>query len=211
MHWPYSMSIILSGFGSLALFYALRFWKKPAKQFVDYVKLVLVLSFSLRALVVLFHWPFRLPLDLISFGAFLLWLFFEGIHYFFPDTDIETGEKKDGKRRYDYPKMVSNFVLVLASMGVILGSLAKLMHWQASNMLLFGGLGLWALWYGISLIKRKQKIATVLFMGALLLIIGVLFKYNHMEHTNKLLLGALTIGVIGFAIDLLSNTKNDSE
>ncbi len=131
MHWPLQTELTLVSVFGLAMFYSFRFYNKIDKGLIDYIKLFLVLGWSLNAVNKVLH--------LISFSDFfgflpyviLIWLLItRGISY----TEL-FGELKLKKSE----KVIYTFVFLIAVVSIFLGGLFKTMHWPYASIILIVG------------------------------------------------------------------------
>jgi len=120
MHWPYANQLMLPAVSGILIFYTIRFLLKETKERLDYVKLLLVLTWSLHYLITVFH-LFYLPefvvyIPLILFGW---WFIEEGINYF-----------KNSRFKVGSAGKIMFTTFVLMSIGfIIIGALFKIQHW----------------------------------------------------------------------------------
>lgn len=127
MEWPQASNIMLFGFFAIGILYVFRFLKKPTRQFIDYTKLVLVVFWATNGIFRVLEFPYALFFQIISAIAFVTWFVMEGTAYFL-----------DGDRRAknSISQILWNCVLVLGTLGVISGSLLKLLNWDYAIHLL---------------------------------------------------------------------------
>lgn len=126
-HWPFANLIIISSFCGLILFYPLRFAAKSQKKFIDYVKLVFILFWSVSGIFTILHLPYAIIFHSISSASFIIWFFMEGFSYF-------TGDENS--------KNSSAVILQIAFVTVVIGVIFKIQHWPYDTILLCIGLGL---------------------------------------------------------------------
>lgn len=129
--WPYAKDIILYGFVVVGFLYVIRFFKKPKKQFVDYIKLVLVSFWAIYGVLTILDFPYALFFLIIMAFTFVMWFVMEGTAYFLDD---------DRKAKNSTYQILWNFVLVLGTLGVISGSLLQILNWYYAIHLLSVGI-----------------------------------------------------------------------
>lgn len=135
-HWPYANLIIVSAFIAIALLYSFRFGNKEKKILLDYIKLSLVVFWSVNGIFTILHLPYKVIFQLIASISFILWLLLEGISYF---------KQSQETVKTDLSKIISNGIFVVASMLTIAGIMFKIMHWPGAAYLLISGLLLGAI------------------------------------------------------------------
>lgn len=133
LEWPYATKIVFVGFAALGLFYAIRFTVKAEKRFLDYIKLVLVSFWSLYGIFTVMNFPYTLFFLTMTAIAFVLWFVIEGTAYFLDE---------DRRTQNTLYHILWNCVLVIGTLGVISGSLLKILHWDYSFHLLSLGITL---------------------------------------------------------------------
>jgi len=131
LEWPYANKILLAGFAALGVLYALRFFSKSEKEFLDYNKLVLVSFWSLYGIFNVMNFPYTLIFLIMTATAFLLWFVMEGTAYFLDE---------DRRATNSLYHILWNCALVLGTLGVIAGSLLKILHWDYALHLLSLGI-----------------------------------------------------------------------
>lgn len=131
LEWPYATKILLTGFAALGLLYALRFFAKTEKRVLDFIKLVLVSFWSLYGVFTVMNFPYTLFFLTMTSIAFVLWFIMEGTAYFLDE---------DRRAQNSLYHILWNCALVLGTLGVISGSLLKILHWDYSFHLLSLGI-----------------------------------------------------------------------
>ncbi len=121
MEWPNASNIMLFGFFSIGILYVFRFLKKPTRQFIDYTKLVLVVFWATNGIFRVLEFSYALFFQIISAIAFVTWFVMEGTAYFLDE---------DRRAKNSISQILWNCVLVLGTLGVISGSLLKLLNWD---------------------------------------------------------------------------------
>ena len=58
-HYPYANLIVVFGFSSIAILYLLRFLYKKPKKLIDFLKLLLVLFWTINGILSLLHFPYN--------------------------------------------------------------------------------------------------------------------------------------------------------
>jgi len=134
-HWPGANIIIVSSFSAIGILYLVRFIYKPQKKPIDYIKVILVLSWSINGVVTVLHLPYHVIFKLVTPATFLIWVFLEGLSYFNEEKNMT-----QSKRQYILNGLYS-VAVVLTMFGIIF----KIMHWPGAVPVLIGGVGLAAL------------------------------------------------------------------
>ncbi len=129
--WPYAKEIILYSFSVIGVLYVVRFLKKPQKQFVDYTKLVLVTFWSIYGVLTILDFSYTLFFLIIMAITFVMWFVMEGTAYFLDE---------DRRSKNSSYQILWNFALVLGTLGVISGSLLRILNWDYSVHLLSLGI-----------------------------------------------------------------------
>lgn len=135
-HLPYDMEMLNLSLGLMFISYIFRFSFKKEKLFLDYLKLVLVLSWSIQAALHLNHLPYRLPFAIVSAASFIFWFGYEGPFGYFKRPSKSDSFKK---------KIIPSFLYPLSIIPIVLGALFKLMHWPMAGILLILGFSFLAL------------------------------------------------------------------
>jgi lysylphosphatidylglycerol synthetase-like protein (DUF2156 family) len=129
-HWPYATEIILSAFLSIGILYPFRFWKKPEKKFLDYIKLILVVFWSVNGIFRALDFAYTLFFQIVIAISFLIWIILEGTAYFLDE---------DRKAKNTRSQVLWNFAMVLGTLAIIAGSLLNILGWQfAIPLMIFG-------------------------------------------------------------------------
>ena len=128
---PYAPEIMLLGFSAIGLLYSIRFIKKGEKKFIDYTKLVLIVFWTSNGIFRVLNFPYTLFFQVITAVAFIIWFVMEGTAYFLDD---------DRRAENNIRQIVWNFALVLGTLGVIAGSILKLLDWDYAVHLLSVGI-----------------------------------------------------------------------
>ena len=126
----YSSQIMFVAFLSIGILYTLRFWKKPKKLFLDYVKLTLVFFWTTNGIFRIMDLPYTIIFQIIIGITFVTWFIMEGSAYFMDDRRVSKNNTY---------QLLWNFAMVLGTMALIVGSLLKILHWEYSTHLLVLG------------------------------------------------------------------------
>ena len=130
LQWPYAIGIIFFGFLSLGILYTLRFRKKQNKEYVDYVKLILVLFWSTNGILRVLDFPYTLFFQIMTAITFIIWFVMEGTAYFL---------NEDRKGKNNLNQILWNCIMVIGTLAIIAGSLFKILEWAyAVPVLIFG-------------------------------------------------------------------------
>lgn len=130
LQWPYAMGITFIGFLAIGVLYAIRFWNKGQKQYVDYVKLILVLFWTTNGLLRILDFPYTLFFQIVTAIAFIIWFVMEGTAYFL---------NEDRRVKNSISQILWNCAMVIGTLAVISGSLLKILEWAfAIPLLVFG-------------------------------------------------------------------------
>ena len=128
---PFASKMLLVAFASLGILYTIRFFNKKEKEFIDFNKLALVSFWSLYGVFTILNFPYTLFFLIMTAIAFVLWFVMEGTAYFLDE---------DRRAKNSLYHILWNFALVLGTLGVIAGSLLKILHWDYSIHLLSLGI-----------------------------------------------------------------------
>lgn len=141
MHWPYGNLIITVSFILISILYFFRFFNKSKKILLDYAKLLLVFSFSIRGIIITLHLPFKDVFNIIALIAALAWLLLGGHKDYYGNSSVSNNKYFRGS------------VIGIGSIVIIVGALFKMMHWPGASIMLIVGLSLVALFYLITALK----------------------------------------------------------
>lgn len=133
LEWPYATEVILFGFANTGILYIFRFYQKKEKHFLAYVKLVLVLSWTLNGVLRALDFQNTLLLQILVGLSFMTWFVMEGTAYFL-DEDRKAKNKKI--------QVLWNFAMVIGALAIIAGSLLNVMNWKFAIPLLVLGITL---------------------------------------------------------------------
>lgn len=145
MHWPFVDEIRMIASLIIVVFYPLRFAKKTSKNWLDYIKLLLAISFIFNLLSLKSFENIQL---FIQSTLFMIWFFNEGFFYFSYQTifhkkerssqDILDVEDRDIQKSTFLPLVDTAFILCIAIS--VAGALFRIMHWPYSAYLLIIGM-----------------------------------------------------------------------
>ena len=128
---PYANEVLLASFFGIGILYSIRFFKKRDKRFVDYVKLVLVIFWTVNGIFRIMEFPYTIVFQVVIAVSFLTWFFLEGTAYFLDE---------DRRTKNSSYQILWNFALVFGTLGIISGSLLRILHWEYSIHLLSLGI-----------------------------------------------------------------------
>ncbi len=129
--WPYAKEIVLYSFIAIGVLYTIRFFQKNEKQFIDFTKLALVTFFSLYGIFTILEFPYTLFFLVLMAITFVMWFVMEGTAYFLDD---------DRRAKNSIYQILWNCALVVGTLGVISGSLLKILNWDYAVHILSIGL-----------------------------------------------------------------------
>ncbi|WP_422350077.1 GldL-related protein [Flagellimonas sp.] len=128
LHWPFAPTILAAGIVGIGVFYAIRFYQKRRKTLMDYSKLALVITFLLHYSFRIFHLAYG-TIFTYTFQCCLLVfliLYFKDVFFSSGQSTLETTDNKESKTKYQ----LKYFLYALAGVGIIVGSIVKILHWQ---------------------------------------------------------------------------------
>ena len=131
LEWPLASQIMLLSFVSIGILYIIRFWKKPAVLFIDYVKLILVVFWTTNGVFRIMDFPYTIIFQVIIAVTFVIWFIMEGTAYFLDD---------DRRAKNSNGQLAWNFSMVIGTLSIIAGSLMKLLNWEFAIPLLIMGI-----------------------------------------------------------------------
>jgi len=129
--WPFAAEIMLIGFSAIGFLYVFRFLKKTEKKFIDYVKLILVIFWTANGIFKILSLPFTLFFQIIIALSFIIWFVMEGTAYFLDE---------ERRAKNSTAQILWNCALVIGTLGVIAGSLLRLIDWDYSVHILSLGI-----------------------------------------------------------------------
>lgn len=121
LNWPFASVMIFIGFLAVAVLYDIRFYRKPVKTKVDYVKLFLVMFWSTNGILRILDFPFTGFFQVMTGITFVVWFIMEGTAYFLDN---------DRRSRNTLSQILWNCCLVLGTLGLIIGSLLSVLGWD---------------------------------------------------------------------------------
>ncbi len=137
IQWPHAKIVVIVGFASIVLLYAFRFWKKTEKQFLDYVKLILIVFWTINGIFRMLDFPYTLFFQIVTAASFIIWFIMEGTAYFMDE---------DRRSKNSALQIWWNIAMVLGTLSIITGGLMKILHWEFANVLLVLGIVIVALY-----------------------------------------------------------------
>lgn len=149
MHWPFAGLLMISSIISLIVLSGIKFWFKPNKKRVDYLKAILILSWALNGVIsIVIERSLMLPFKALAWGSFTAWLLVLGYQFIFESDETKIGRSK--KTKY------SNLIFNIAAVLVVLGSVMKIFHWPAAGIILIVGIGLGAFWFFTNSFQKEE-------------------------------------------------------
>ena len=133
LEWPFAKEIMLVGFSAIATLYLFRFLKKSEKHFIDYTKLVLIVFWASNGICRVLDFPYTLFFQIITAIAFVIWFIMEGTAYFLDE---------DRRAKNSIGQILWNCLLVAGTLGVIAGTILKVLDWAYAIHLLSLGITL---------------------------------------------------------------------
>lgn len=131
LHW-YPLvadSIIFISFTVISILYAIRFSKKQTKGSIAYIKMVLVLFWSLNGIFTILHLPYGEVFQVVSLIAFLFWAAMEGTSYFI---------NKEAQKNNSY-YLLWNSIMIIGAFSIVMGALFNFLNWNyAAHLLVLG-------------------------------------------------------------------------
>lgn len=122
-------SIIFIGFTAISILYAMRFYRKEIKGAIAYIKMVLVLFWSLNGIFTILHLPYGEVFQIVSLVAFLFWAAMEGTSYF----------SKNGQQQKAQNYLLWNGIMIIGALAIVIGTLFSFFKWDYSIPLLVIG------------------------------------------------------------------------
>ncbi len=131
MHWPYGQALISLSSALIMVLYGFRFYFKKDKTMLDYLKLAMVLLWTLSNLIKSFH-LFTIPyvFEILILVLIIWWLIAEGFALLF-------------NRRLKKNKgiKISYYVWLFTTISLIaFGVVFKIQHWPFSNIMFTFGM-----------------------------------------------------------------------
>lgn len=131
LEWPFANEIMLFGFSTIAVLYIARFLKKSNKEFIDYTKLVLIVFWATNGIFRVLDFPYTLFFQIITAISFVTWFVMEGTAYFLDE---------DRRAKNSLGQILWNCLLVVGTLGVIGGTILKVLDWDYAIHLLSLGI-----------------------------------------------------------------------
>ena len=141
MHWQYSEALLIIAVSGIALFYSIWFSLKTPKQWLDYAKLFLLISFLFQYLFGVLHLNYASIFSYIFKIALVVFIIVYLKDQFFSLNDTS---KPVGKRPAQKKKFYSIILNTIAILCIVVGAQFKILHWEFGlingNILLSVGL-----------------------------------------------------------------------
>ncbi|NHF59837.1 hypothetical protein FK220_010835 [Flavobacteriaceae bacterium TP-CH-4] len=137
VQWPFGTELVITSLSGIAILYAIRFWKKKPKVFLDYIKLILVLTCSTYGILTMFHLQYTIFFQIVMGGSFIFWFIMEGTAYFMDE---------DRRAKNSSLQIWWNIAMVLGTLCIIIGGLMKILQWEFASALLVLGIVMVALY-----------------------------------------------------------------
>lgn len=131
LDWPHANEMLLLCFITVGVLYAIRFWKKSKKKFIDHVKVTLVVFWSINGISSILGFQYTLFFQVVIGITFLIWFVLDGTAYFLDE---------DRKSKNSLPQILWNIAMVVGTLSIIMGSLLNMLNWQFSLPLLVFGI-----------------------------------------------------------------------
>lgn len=149
MHWPFAGLLIISAISILIVLSAIKFWFKPDKQKVDYLKAILIFFWAVNGMIyMVIDRSLMLPFKALSWGSFIAWLLVLGYQFIFENDEKKFGQSK--KTRY------TNVIFNVGAVTIVLGAIMKIFHWPGAGIMLVVGIGLGAIWFFLDSYKKGE-------------------------------------------------------
>ncbi|PCJ94912.1 MAG: hypothetical protein COA50_11055 [Flavobacteriaceae bacterium] len=142
-------SIIFFGFTTISILYAIRFSKKETKGSIAYIKMVLVLFWSLNGIFTILHLPYGEVFQVVSLIAFLFWAAMEGTSYFV--------NKESQKNSSGY--LLWNSIMIIGAFSIVMGALFNFLNWDYAIHLFVLGVSAVTLYILRDVFAGKQESA----------------------------------------------------
>ena len=137
-HWPFANGLLLIAYSLIGLLYPIRFFYKKRKRLIDYIKLILIMSWSLDGVFFTLHLPYRNWVEILVGASFLLWVILELINFFRQFNNLGSAKEKLVILKELRPKTIFE----IAGLVTFLGAIFKIQHWPYGLVLLIVGLSL---------------------------------------------------------------------
>lgn len=129
MRWPYSPLVLILGLLGIAVFYSLQFYQNQPKQLLDYARLILLTSFLLHYIFRVFHLEHGYIFTAIMQLTFVVFLILYGRDVLFIQSDAIDDDVPITKTKVRQ-KALTYLLYGLATVGILIGALFKILHWQ---------------------------------------------------------------------------------
>ena len=127
---PYAKGILLIAFLAIGILYSIRFWKKSTKGNVDFIKFFLILFWTVNGIFKVLDFSYSLFFQIMTAIFFVVWFIMEGTAYFLDE---------DRKAKNSLSHILWNCAMVIGTLGIISGSLLRVLDWAyATPLLAFG-------------------------------------------------------------------------
>ncbi|MCJ7467038.1 MAG: hypothetical protein MUO53_10140 [Maribacter sp.] len=130
---PYAKGVILLSFLAIGILYSIRFWKKSVKKNVDFIKVFLIVFWTMNGVLRILDFTYTLFFQFMTAVFFVVWFIMEGTAYFLDE---------DRKVKNSISHILWNCAIILGTLAVISGSLLKVLNWEFAVPLLVLGLAL---------------------------------------------------------------------
>ncbi len=141
MHWQFSEVLLIIAISGIAVFYGIWFSLKTPKQWLDYAKLFLLISFLFQYLFSVLHLNYGFIFSYIFKIALVVFIIVYIKNQFFSLNDTS---KPVGKRQVPKKKFYSIILNTIAVLCIVIGAQFKILHWEFGlingNILLSVGL-----------------------------------------------------------------------
>lgn len=131
LEWPMAQEVMFVSFAAMGILYVFRFFKKTSRQFVDYVKMILVFFWTTNGLFSIMDFPYTVLFQVIIAISFVLWFILEGTAYFLDE---------DRRAKNSTRQLIWNFAMVAGTLAIIVGSILKILNWEFALPLLILGI-----------------------------------------------------------------------
>jgi len=132
-HLPFGYQIITLGFVIISIFYFLHFLIKKSKQFIDYVKLILVFLWSINGLLKTHHLLYTPIVSRLFVIFIIVWVMLEL-------SDLGSNNKI---QKLKEKSSILKWLVVICITGEMI---FQIQHWQGRILLSFCGLFLTYFW-----------------------------------------------------------------
>lgn len=133
LEWPMATQLMLLSFISIGILYIIRFWKKPSRQFIDYIKLILVFFWTSNGVFQIMDFAYTIVFQVIIAISFITWFVMEGTAYFLYE---------DRKAKNTNTQLLWNLAIVAGTLSIIAGSLFKMLNWELAVPLILVGIAI---------------------------------------------------------------------